>query len=348
MKLFLHIGTEKTGSSFLQTVLANNRPLLERRSIFFPKAGNREEGMKAGLISPGNGKALLTAIQNDDLDAITNLFDSYKKQASNKSCENILLSNENLITVLHDSNKLCLLKKCCVMAKLELAPSLLIIRNPIEQVISLYKHRAKDGSQENFKEWLVKDYKLPTYLKGIMSQVDNKNLKIEAFQYRRDSEYLINFFFKNWLDIDDMPDWIESEVNPSLTFSELTFLSHLRKLNPAYVPFFYKKFLTIPNKNKSEEKVIKESLVIFLNQYLFQYDDVWKSVKKTLQNQGNFELPLKSSGEFKLETNVSFTKKQLNTYTEFWLETNTLRFKFIVKANQLWMLLRRIKNKLYN
>lgn len=348
MKLFLHIGTEKTGSSFLQTVLANNRPLLERNSIFFPKAGNREKGMKSGLISPGNGMALLTAIQNDDLDAIVSLFKNYKTKANVKGCENILLSNENLITVLHDSNKLNLLKKCCVMAKLELAPSLLIIRNPTEQVISLYKHRAKDGSQENFKEWLVKDYKLPTYLKGIMSQVNNKNLKIEAFQYRKDSEYLIKVFFKNWLDIDDMPNWIESEVNPSLTFSELTFLSHLRKLKPAYVPFFYKKFLTIPNKNKSEDKVIKESLVIFLNQYLFQYDDVWRSVKKTLQNQDNFVLPITSIGEFELETSVSFSKEQLNIYTEFWLETNSLKFKFILKANQLWMLLRRIKNKLYN
>lgn len=348
MKLYLHIGTEKTGSSFLQTILANNRPLLERNSIFFPKAGNREKGMKSGLISPGNGKALLTAIQNDDLDVITNLFDSYKKQASNKNCKNILLSNENLITVLHDTNKLNLLKKCCVMAELELAQSLLIIRNPIQQVISLYKHRAKNGSQENFKEWLVKNYKLPSYLKGIMRQVNNENLKIDAFQYRRDSAYMIEFFFKNWLAIDDMPDWKESEVNPSLTFSELTFLSHLKKLKPAYVPFFYNKFLTIPRKNKSKDKAIEESIETFLNQYLFQYDDVWNSVKQTLQNQDNFVLPKETRGDFKLETNVSFTKDQLNNYTEFWLETNTLRFKFTMLANQLWILLRRIKNKLSN
>jgi len=343
MKLYLHIGTEKTGSSFLQTVLANNRPLLNRNSIFFPKAGNREKGMKSGLISPGNGKALLILIQNDDLDGIVSLFRKYKTKASIKDCEIILLSNENLITVLHDSTKLDLLKKCCVIAGLDLAPSLLIIRNPIEQVISLYKHRAKDGSQENFKEWLVKDYKLPTYLKGIMSQVNNKNFNIKAYQYRRDSEYMIKVFFKNWLDIDDMPDWEESLVNPSLTFSELTFLSHLRKLKPAYVPFFYKKFLSTPNKNKSEDKLIQESLVIFLNQYLFQYNDVWRSVKNTLRDQGNFVLPKDSSDDFKLETNVSFTKEQINTYTGFWLETNTLRFKFTLLGNQIWKLLRKIK-----
>ncbi len=348
MKLFLHIGTEKTGSSFIQTVLSNNRPLLERNSIFFPKAGNREKGMKYGLISPGNGKALLTALQNDDLDVIVNLFKNYKSKASIKGCENILLSNENLITVLHDSKKLDLLRKCCLIVKLEIATSLLIIRNPIEQVISLYKHRAKHGSQENFKEWLLKDYKLPNYLKGIINQVNNNYLKILAFQYRRDSEYLIKVFFKNWLNVDDMPDWRESIVNPSLTFSELSFLSHLRKLKPAYVPFFYKEFLTIPIKNKSEDKLVKESMSIFLNQYLFQYNDVWKSVKIILQNKDNFVLPISSIGEYELETNVSFTKEQFNRYTEIWLETNKLKFKFFIVVNQFWKFLRRIKNKLHD
>ena len=73
-----------------------------------------------------------------------------------------------------------------------------------------------------------------------------------------------------------------------------------------------------------------------------------ESVKLALVNQDNFVLPEEPICDFKLETNVSFTKDQLNKYTEFWLETNSLKFKLYMLANQLLMLLRRVKNKLLN
>ena len=58
MKLYLHIGTEKTASSFVQTTFARNRDWLSSLGVFYPKGGKRENDMMAGLISPGNAKDL--------------------------------------------------------------------------------------------------------------------------------------------------------------------------------------------------------------------------------------------------------------------------------------------------
>ena len=42
------------------------------------------------------------------------------------------------------------------MSGLELVAPLLIVRNPAEQVISLYKHRAKDGVKKILKNGYLK------------------------------------------------------------------------------------------------------------------------------------------------------------------------------------------------
>lgn len=327
MKLYLHIGTEKTGSSFLQTVLANNRPLLEGNAIYFPKAGNREKDMKSGLISPGNGKDLLMALQEENLSNIISLFKAYRKEASIQKCDKILISNENLIKVLHDSNKLKLLKNCCELTKTELVSSILFIRNPIEQVISLYQHRAKNGDIDNFKEWLINDYELPLILKKFIPQLKNNNLKVQVHHYKKDSNYLIEVFFKYWLNMSSIPRWEEKVVNPSLNFSELILLSQLKKNNPNYVYFFYSKFIKIPYKQKSEEKEIKESISNFLNSYLYQFNETWLAVENILISKDGFIKPTNDNQAFKEISELTFSKEQINNYTEFLLETTTIKFK---------------------
>ena len=54
MNLYLHIGTEKTGSSHLQSLSAINRDLLKKSGIWFPEAEKRDNMLLSGDISAGN------------------------------------------------------------------------------------------------------------------------------------------------------------------------------------------------------------------------------------------------------------------------------------------------------
>lgn len=334
MNLFLHIGTEKTGSSFIQTVFANNRSLLESNSIFFPSAGIREKGMKSGLISPGNGKDLFLALKNKDSNSVVSLLSFYKNSAEGKGCSKILLSNENLLEVLSDSSIVELLKKSCLEVSVTLSTMLLIIRNPVEQAMSLYKHRAKSGAEGDVKEWLSKDYKLPGFLDGIVEQSNTGSLEIRSFLYNKNSDYLIDVFFKQWLGVEDLPLWNVSIVNPSLTFSELLILSELRKIKPLYVPLLYKCFLSVPLNAKNEDKINKENVFNYLNNQLVEYDQIWSSVHKMLIEDKDFIYPKSNNIKVQLESNLSLSISQINCYSEFLNDTKTIKFKIAFFKNR--------------
>lgn len=70
MKLYLHCGYHKTGSSFLQTLFARNRKLLEDHGFFFPE-GNKDEDMLKGNISAGNGWLLSEYLKNKEQAEVT-------------------------------------------------------------------------------------------------------------------------------------------------------------------------------------------------------------------------------------------------------------------------------------
>ena len=71
MQLFLHVGTEKTGSSFLQTLSALGRNDLREKGIWFPLGTAYDEGcMKTGRISAGNGRPLAQKVDQGQWDAL--------------------------------------------------------------------------------------------------------------------------------------------------------------------------------------------------------------------------------------------------------------------------------------
>lgn len=58
-KLWVHVGHGKTGSSFIQSVLATNAPLLKEHGILYP-VHDSFESAKKGFISTGNGELLIS------------------------------------------------------------------------------------------------------------------------------------------------------------------------------------------------------------------------------------------------------------------------------------------------
>lgn len=329
MDLFLHIGTEKTASSFLQTVAARNRDWLQNKGIFFPHAGKNEKMMQAGKISPGNGKDLYEALKREQYDEVFALLKCCRQAAENLRCGKVLISNENLLEPLANpeiaENFLTLLQR----TGMTLAPFLLMLREPVDQALSLYKHRAKSGDLESLEKWLATGYHLPFYLQGFFEWVDQRGLGLYLAQYQNDSSWLVRGFFETWLGLSDLPAWEETSVNPSLTLSELFLIRGLRQTRPAWVSFLYDSLLDIPKVKKSDDLYLKAGCTDTIRAHLSQFQSVWKEVNRRLPAADQFslpEIPGKDAGE--KNDILSFTPEQMRVLTNFWLRTRTPAFLF--------------------
>ena len=108
MELLIHVGTNKTGSSFLQTVLTSNRKQLENQRVYVPASAWDAE-MLVGKISPGNGHQLATLISRQDKKGLCEYLKKLYTEAKKRKCEKVVLSNEILIRILSYENELNLL-----------------------------------------------------------------------------------------------------------------------------------------------------------------------------------------------------------------------------------------------
>lgn len=337
LKLYLHIGTEKTGSSFLQSQMVCHRETLQQAGIWFPKAGKWEREMKAGRISPGNGVTLWEHLRDDRMSETSKLLRKYQQEAEGKGCHAILLSNENLLEVFSKVGTFEQLQDVCAALSVQLTPMLLLLRNPVGQALSLYKHRAKNGKIDGVESWVAEGYQLAKDLDGFLLQLERKTTCCILRKYRKDSHYLMQVFFGDWLGLPTIPPWQEREVNPSLSLSELVLMRQVRQLRPTFTPFLYQRLLSVPTQQKSDDLYLKRYTKEYLNYYLARYQPVWQRCNKWLPEAEKLQLPVASAeAPSKQQQILTFTSKQTQTWMAFIQESTTWRF-------QIKLLLRRMR-----
>jgi hypothetical protein len=324
MKLYLHIGTEKTGSSFLQSYLANNRDLLKKHSIYYPTAGKREADMKAGRISPGNASKLNEHIDNKDWDNVKKWMLKVYNEAKTRGCTRVLLSNEILIKTFSKPLLLKSFKELCDSINFDLQPMLLIIREPLSQAMSLYKHRSKRGDMLPIKVWLEENYILPKCLKSFYDHLSNANLNILQYPYKAESFYLANICLNDWLNLNEKIEVEHTKINPSLTLSELVLLSKIKDKNAFLANQFYQIMLNIDTDQKSKDDYIKEHIRNDINNHLVQYNDLWLKVNSYMK--GDFKI--KSYSMLKNENiakQMSFTEVQIEAIAKFTNDAGSMK-----------------------
>ena len=98
MRLCLHIGTEKTGSSHLQTLMVRGRESLASSSVHAPNGWRHDEQeMSAGRISAGNARKLTQMVaEGDGVSAMRTLRASVIIAKSQRH-DRVLLSSEWLL-----------------------------------------------------------------------------------------------------------------------------------------------------------------------------------------------------------------------------------------------------------
>ncbi|MBV6653143.1 MAG: hypothetical protein KI786_05275 [Mameliella sp.] len=289
MKLYLHIGTEKTGSSHLQSVMALNRVFLQQNSIWFPSAGKRERQMLRGEISAGNAQPLADAVEAGKFHHITHILQKHLVEAQKKDCEIVLLSNEILVLALSGGQKIKAFQQAARAAGFSEFHYLLILRDPVDQALSLYKHRAKAGTAPEIEEWPATHYHYGNGLRSFLQQATDCHLQLRCRKYGRHLEQLL---FEEWLGIN--PDQMrkpDKRVNPSLSISELLLIRQARQLDPVLPGLLYDALLNLPKDQKAIEPRIEQYYKAVLSNALSQYDDTWKACNQRLPADTPLALP---------------------------------------------------------
>ena len=250
MKLSIHIGTEKSGSSSLQTKLVRSRRIIGRNGIHIPCTLPRHETrMAAGLVSAGNAYKVVEALETRDTDRLRGLLDAQYSSAVNERASSVLLTSELLLPAL-SGETLSTLVSIAHSIGFSKVDFLVVLRDPTDQCLSLYKHRAKRGTAGDIAEWMEHGYRLPQELKGFRLQAESLGITPTVRGYTQAPGGLDQRFFEDWLGVPTPDVEMPQRVNPSLTLSELVLIHQMAGRRPALVTPLYEALLAIDPSEK--------------------------------------------------------------------------------------------------
>ena len=253
MKLYIHFGIYKAGSSYLQYICANQREYLNSNSIYFPTS-KEDKKMISGLISKGNADGLDLALKNEDESKIDSILKQWHKEAKVKNCDSILISSEALVHQIALQKRLDLIKIAASSIGYNQIKVMGFFRDLADHALSTYKHRGKSGTIPNYVHWVSEVYETPKLLENLSHVIaHNKDIQWTLRKFKKDSEFLKLAFFKDWLGIDIPKFETKPNVNESITLSEVKVMNHIRKAYPTVTDFFYEELKALPKKAKAKD-----------------------------------------------------------------------------------------------
>lgn len=326
-KLRLHLGPEKTGTSFLQCLSVANRDLLAKRGIHFPAGMPHDERcMRDGRISAGNGRVLARMVEAGDWQGLHGWFDRAVDACSKRTCNELLISSEQLLAPLarpgaleHFLNRL----RSVGIADVSL---LLILRDPVSQLLSLYKHRAKGGNAGRISDWVKGGYLLPSYMGELRRQVETAGIALCVRTYSRESGALERLFFRDWLGLEDQIDGAVAEVNPSLSLSELELIRLLHARRPELVPFLHERLATLLRAEKVQGRALENHARAVAENAVWQYRDEWRRWNLLLPEGESLTIPSRAPEIPECPQELGFSERQLDEFARFLAEAVSIRF----------------------
>lgn len=276
--------------------MALNRDFLQKNSIWFPSAGKRDQALLAGQISAGNAQPLTNALNNGNVGKGNNILAEHLIEAQKRKCQKVLLSNELLLLALSQENKIGEFQKLIQVAGFAKVSYLLIIRDPVDQALSLYKHRAKAGDAPDIEKWPSNHYYYGTGLKKFLEQAKANNISLTCCKYNKQGNSLENACFREWLGLP--PDELrrpQKRVNPSLSISELLLIRQVQKEDPILTKPLYDLLLHLPKEQKGLEPRIEAYYRAILSNELTQYLDTWNMCNEHLPADTPLAIPKKQT-----------------------------------------------------
>ncbi len=327
LRAFLHLGPEKTGTSFLQHLCVRHRDLLGQNGIVFPHGTPHDERcMRDGQISAGNGRVLASWLKADDWDAVSRWVGQVVLHARQNNGRRLLISSEHLLAPLAQEDRLIRLTETLKSAGVSTVSLLLILRDPVGQLISLYKHRAKGGTAGGIEDWVNDGYRLPYELHALHQQVAKCDAELVARAYRRQSSTLESVFFADWLGLGESLDAGTIEVNPSLALSELELIRRMAARKPALVPFLYRYLAAVPADHKSQSSALDAHAQAVAEAVTWQHRDEWQRWNERLPEGEALQIPEQAPEIPEWPKELGFSSLQLDALARFMAESTKLRF----------------------
>lgn len=207
-ELLLHVGQDKTGSSFIQSALANSAEKLKKSGIWYP-IDRKVLKSSEGKISSGNGHIFNNSVVN---------------QSENFEFDKILFSSEMFFRRFGNDDFQEQLNKYIEELKIDQVSILLYIRDPLEHFNSSYQQAIKRGGYFGTVEEFSMQYRHTRAVSSFVELCYEKCPNLHIYNYSNVKRELINSF-ETWLGVDkgflNVPKI--KTVNRSLTLGELEF-----------------------------------------------------------------------------------------------------------------------------
>ncbi len=207
--LYLHIGHDKTGSSFLQSTLALNGEVLKASGIYYPSVGNLSKAQQ-GYISNGNWAAF-----NEAASAIA---------GTPPECRATLFSSEGIFSRLSAARNFTRFTNLVRDLGIPRVNVLLFIRDPIDHISSEYQQKIKRGGEHQFSiDDYSTSYHMPERVHRLMDLIEGEPVfDLTVVNYSR-AKGDITEPFAEWLGLptNGLKTLPDQTVNRSLTPDEL-------------------------------------------------------------------------------------------------------------------------------
>lgn len=331
MKLFIHIGTEKTGSSHIQTLCVNARAHLQSSGIWFPKGiARHEKRMRAGLVSAGNAFLLAQQGRKRDRAGVEKILESYREEARSNACQSVFLTSELMLPYIADGDSWSLLFGEAKRIGYRSISVLILLRDPMDQLISLYKHRAKNGTAGRIDEWVERDYRLPEDLELLRKNAGGKDIELVARRYTRKAGVLEQIFFYDWLSIEAPKVAMGGEVNPSLSLSELELIRCLNERRPSVVPFLRERLQALSRVNMLQHGALEVYARAVAERVVSENREEWARWNRILPAGEKLCVPHGATNIPAWSGDVVFSASQTATIASFMATTARLRFILVL------------------
>ncbi|WP_370658999.1 hypothetical protein [Campylobacter coli] len=156
MTAYIHIGTEKTGTTSIQTFLSNNRDLLKKQEIIYPSSlGNNGSQWDFTFLAYDNirsdeyciGRKIYT--KHDFKNHKKKVFFDLKKELKKAKCQELLISSEHLSSRLQDLKEIKRCKKILNILGFKEIKILVYLREQNSEVASAFSTTIKSGGSLN-------------------------------------------------------------------------------------------------------------------------------------------------------------------------------------------------------
>ena len=241
--LFLHIGTEKTGTTTLQTMFADNRDLLSRYGLLYPRVPGSVNHVGAALYAldledrPDLRSAIGLQTAAELITYRDGFISSLSREAGSSGCQSLLISNEHLSSRLTQQVQI----ERLVQGLREVATDIRVVvylRPQYELAPSWFSTSIKSGNTEPFSPPLGDGnyfYNYDKLLRNWEAVVSPANMTVRLFSKQEfiKSNLIDDFLFALGI---NRPDGltIPSDKNRSLDAETLEFL----RLANRQVPWF--------------------------------------------------------------------------------------------------------------